>query len=194
MPGFNRRQLFKIRLGDLSREAGKAMSSTGSEEEQEQPFARPPGALESEDDFLNTCERCGACAAACPHQIVRKFGPTFGPLEDTPFLEPESAPCHWCEDMPCIEACPSGALRRDDPVPPIAKVSLDRDQCLNSIGTLCDTCSYRCPSHIRAIRMARRFPVVDLERCTGCGMCVYHCEAEPTAFTIVNSDSSPNGQ
>ncbi|NNC87453.1 MAG: 4Fe-4S binding protein [Akkermansiaceae bacterium] len=193
MPGFSRRQLFKLRLGDLSREVGRAVSGDGGEEEGV-PFIRPPGALEDEDAFLDTCERCHACAGACPYDVVRLFGPAFGPLEGTPFLEPAVAPCHWCEDMPCITACPSGALAREDggAVPPIAKVSLDLDKCLNTTGTLCDTCSYRCPDTIRAIRMVRRRPVVDLDRCTGCGMCVYHCDAEPSAFEIVHLDADPS--
>ena len=128
-----------------------------------------------------------------PMTSSAQFGPVFGPLEGTPFLEPALAPCHWCPDMPCIAACPSGALRAPEgtPVPPIAKVALDLDRCLNTLGTLCDTCSYRCPSDIRAIRMIQRRPVLDLDRCTGCGMCVYHCEAEPSAFDLVYLDSDP---
>jgi ferredoxin-type protein NapG len=89
--------------------------------------------------------------------------------------------------MPCINACPSGALHRepDLPVAPIAKVSLDLNKCLNSHGTLCDTCAYRCPGEVRAIRMVYHRPVLDEERCTGCGMCIYHCDAEPSAFELV---------
>ncbi len=186
MPGFNRRQLFRLRLGDLSREVGRAVGDGGEGEEGEL-FIRPPGALEDESAFLEICERCGSCAEACPHDVVRKFGPAFGPLENTPFLDPPVAPCRWCAEMPCIGACPSGALRMDEarPLAPLAKVSLDLDKCLNTLGTLCDTCSFRCPSGVKAIRMVRRRPILDLDRCTGCGMCIYHCEAEPSAFTLV---------
>lgn len=125
---------------------------------------------------------------ACPHDIIRSFGAAFGVLENTPFIEPDLAPCRWCVDMPCIAACPSGALHReqDVPVPPVAKVKLDLGKCLNTQGTLCDTCSYRCPQEIRAIRMVNHRPVLDQDRCTGCGMCVYHCDAEPSAFELVS--------
>lgn len=188
MPGFNRRQLFRLRLGDLSREVGKVVGGKDGSEEEGEPFVRPPGALEDEQAFQDTCERCGACADACPHGIIRKFGPAFGPLEDTPYLEPEVDPCRWCEEMPCIAACPSGALTRKQSamVLPIAKVSIDRGKCLNSQGVLCDTCSWRCPTHLKAIRMVNRFPVLDLEKCTGCGLCIYHCEAEPGAIALVH--------
>lgn len=186
MPSFNRRQLFRLGLGDFSREVGRAVG--GAEQDEEVPFVRPPGALEDEEEFLQTCERCGACGEACPHDVVRSFGPAFGSLEGTPFLEPEIAPCRWCVDMPCIKACPSGALKQEESVPvaPIAKVSIEMDKCLNTQGTLCDTCSYRCPSHVHAIRMVQRRPVLDLEKCTGCGLCILHCEAEPGAIKLIH--------
>ena len=73
----------------------------------------------------------------------------------------------------------------DQTVPAIAKVSLDLDRCLNRQGVLCDTCSFRCPTHLGAIRMVHRMPQIDAAACTGCGMCVFHCEAEPSAFRLV---------
>lgn len=192
MPGFSRRQFFKLRLGDLSREVGRAVGGADGDDEGV-PFVRPPGALADEDAFLAACERCHACADSCPYGVVKPFGPAFGPLEGTPFIDPAVVPCRWCEDMPCIAACPSGALCFDPSgeVPPLGKVSLALDKCLNTQGTLCDTCSFRCPSHIKAIRMEGRRPVLDEARCTGCGMCIFHCEAEPSAFEFVFPDPAP---
>jgi ferredoxin-type protein NapG len=188
MPEFNRRQLFKLRIGDLSREVGKIVAPrpADTDDRDSERFPRPPGALRDEAQFLATCERCHACAGACPHGAIDQFGPAHGRLEGTPFINPGAAPCHWCEEMPCIAACPSDALIHDPelPVPPIAKVSLDLDKCLNRQGILCDTCSFRCPTHIKAIRMVNRMPQLDAEACTGCGMCLFHCDAEPTAFGL----------
>jgi ferredoxin-type protein NapG len=92
--------------------------------------------------------------------------------------------------MPCIKACPSGALHQEEGVsiPPVGKVSLNLDLCLNTQGILCDTCSFRCPTHIKAIRMIRRKPVLDQDRCTGCGLCITHCEAQPSAFSLIFND------
>ena len=134
MPEFNRRQLFKLRLSDLTREVGKTVAPDSDGGEQEPRCPRPPGALPDNEMFLATCERCHACAGVCPHDAIQQFGPASGRLEGTPFLDPASTPCRWCEDMPCIEACPSGALARqaEEHVRPIAKVSLDLDRCLNS--------------------------------------------------------------
>ena len=198
MPEFNRRQLFRLKIKDLGREVGKIVESPAPDGEcdglDEPSFPRPPGAIPDETDFLETCERCHACAAACPHDAIQQYGPVHGRREGTPFIDPTTAPCHWCEDMPCIEACPSEALNHDPdqsqapdhPVPPIAKVTLNLDQCLNRQGILCDTCAFRCPSHIKAIRMIQRMPVLDSDACTGCGMCLYHCEAEPSAFALIS--------
>jgi len=183
MAGFNRRQLFRLKVNDLHRELGKVLAPAPNEEEPEEVlFPRPPGAIEDEQEFLKTCERCHACADVCPYEAISAYGPTMGKREGTPFINPAEAPCHWCVDMPCVEACPSGALQ--EPVKPIARITLDFDRCLVSQNTLCDTCSYRCPTHIHAIKMINRRPVLDEEKCTGCGMCVYHCEAEPTAFSF----------
>ena len=191
MPSFDRRQFFRLSLRDVSREAGKALrqdrqsgKETSGESDEMEPFLRPPGALEDEEKFLDTCEGFKACAKACPHDVIHHFGPAAGRLENTPVMDPAVIPCRWCEEMPCIEACPSGALARGEggTVAPVAKVVLNLDNCLNIAGILCDTCAWRCPTHIRAIRMAGRKPVLDEKACVGCGMCAFHCEAEPNAL------------
>ncbi len=195
MPKFSRRQLFRLRLSDVTREVGKSAAQNGAEDEEE-PFLRPPGALEDEDAFLETCERCQACAEACPFGVIHHFGPVAGQLEKTPFVDPASVPCRWCEDMPCVRACPSGALKLDEgeEVAPIAKVLLQPDKCLTTQGILCDTCSWRCPAGVKAIRMVARKPVLEVDRCTGCGMCVVFCEAEPSAFKLDYDDGAASNE
>ena len=175
----SRRQLFRIKLGDLRTLVEE------NDGEGQVPFYRPPGAL-AEATFLQTCERCHACADACPYDVIQTFGPASGSLEGTPQLAPESDPCRWCPTMPCIEACPSGALSRssEDAVAPIGKVHLNLADCLTTAGVLCDTCSVFCPDEIKAIRMVKRSPVLDSERCVGCGMCVYYCESDKQPLTL----------
>lgn len=183
------------------RQARQSLAEESSEDEPpaaEHPvesisIIRPPGALSPDSDFLAACERCHACADACPHDgVIQTFGPSHGANEGSPFLTPREAPCRWCFDTPCISACPSDALQipksdSQDPEPlaPIAAAVLDLDTCLNSQGTICDTCALMCPPHVKAIKMINRQPQLDAELCTGCGMCAYYCESEPGSITIV---------
>ncbi len=166
-------------------------------ETQEEPsieaaIIRPPGALPDETEFLAACKRCNACVDACPYDgVIDTFSPSHGKLEGSPFLTPEVSPCRWCFDFPCVNACPSEALQapktdRNDKMimPAISKAVIDLGTCLNSQGTICDTCSVMCPPHVKAIKMISRQPQLDTALCTGCGMCAYYCESDPGSITI----------
>ena len=185
---FSRRNLFRLRLGDLSELARETIGASEEEPDSEAPpsYIRPPGALADEMAFLEACDRCTLCSEACPHGVIRHLGVADGLLEGSPFLQPETNPCRWCADMPCIRACPSGALafQEDGSVSPIAKAKLNKGTCLTESGILCDTCSYRCPQNIRAITMSERSPKLDVNQCVGCGLCAYYCDSEPSSFTI----------
>jgi len=67
---------------------------------------RPPGAV-PEEEFLKRCTGCDECMKACPVNIIM--------IEDQelrhPVIYPEKDPCIHCEDMPCIQSCPTGALQ-----------------------------------------------------------------------------------
>lgn len=202
---FSRRQLFKLRFADVGNLVRQARQSLTEKHTAQQPpkevaenspaealgIIHPPGALLDQNAFLNICERCHACADACPYpDVIRFFPASDGKLEGSPLLSPSEAPCRWCYDYPCINACPSQALLLPEEdehhkrTPrPIAKVVLDLDTCLNNQGTLCDTCALMCPPHIKAIKMINRQPQIDPELCTGCGMCAYYCESEPRSIT-----------
>jgi ferredoxin-type protein NapG len=183
----SRRNLFRLRPVDYLQLFREATSPASREI---QSHHRPPGAVSDEASFLTICERCHACSSACPHGVIEHLGPIAGNAEGTPILHPETNPCRWCPDMDCIRACPSGALsfRRDGTVPPIAKVRLNPASCLNEQGILCDTCVMHCPPSVRALSLVSRKPQLNPDACTGCGLCAFHCEASPGAFTIHPSD------
>jgi MauM/NapG family ferredoxin protein len=159
----------------------------GESDGQPPRYIRPPGAIQDEIQFLSTCTRCNKCAEACPHGVILNLTAVAGIAEGTPYLQPENGPCRWCEDMPCVDACESGALHfvEDGPPPPIAKAVFNADKCLNEQGVLCDTCAHWCPVSAGAIRMIGRKVSFVEDKCTGCGLCAYHCEAHPPAFSIV---------
>lgn len=148
---------------------------------------RPPGAI-APARFLAACVRCGKCAQACPYDAIRlgDRGTDLG----TPVIVPRETPCYLCSDLPCVKACPSGAL--DAKVDQVEKVRMgtaviiDRESCLSIRGLRCEVCYRQCPLIDQAITLEPRHnprtgehsilePVVHKEKCTGCGICEKGC-------------------
>ncbi|MGM0558993.1 MAG: 4Fe-4S dicluster domain-containing protein, partial [Myxococcota bacterium] len=107
------------------------------------PVLRPPGAV-AEHQFLELCTRCDACLDACPHGSITLAPHRFKDAAGTPMIDAFDAPCHMCEDMPCISACDTGAL---DPNLPrkIGIAHLQTYNCLAHNSTICTVCEERCP-------------------------------------------------
>ena len=166
---------------------------------------RPPGALD-EFDFLLACTRCDKCIRACPQSSIYKAGPQAVLAAGTPVIEPRIMPCFLCTDLPCITACPEGAL-----VWPKRKVAgqqlegpqavrmgtarVRRGRCLtyeqdDRPAQACRTCVDRCPYPGVAIRMGEpgpdglAHPEVSKDFCTGCGLCSFGCPTPEPAIVI----------
>ncbi len=78
----------------------------------ERLLLRPPGAL-NEDLFLASCIKCGQCLQVCPPQVIRLAGIGQGFGIGTPFIIPRDGGCILCSGLPCVLACPTGALSHD---------------------------------------------------------------------------------
>lgn len=167
---------------------------------------RPPGAL-PEADFLGACVRCGLCVRDCPPGNLRLSrwgdGIAAGVAIGTPWFEAREIPCAMCEDLPCVKACPTGAL--DPTLTDITKakmgvaVLIDHENCLNWLGLRCDVCYRVCPvidraitleksSNARSDRHAMFVPTVHAEHCTGCGMCEKSCVLERAAIKVLPAE------
>jgi len=70
---------------------------------------RPPGAV-SEKNFLALCIKCGQCLQVCPYHSIKlnDIGKGYG--EGTPYIDANERGCYACNAVPCVLACPSGAL------------------------------------------------------------------------------------
>jgi ferredoxin-type protein NapG len=70
---------------------------------------RPPGAVD-EKEFLGLCIKCGQCLQVCPYHSIKlaDFGKGHG--VGTPYIDATIRGCYACEAVPCVLACPSGAL------------------------------------------------------------------------------------
>ncbi len=160
---------------------------------------RPPGAI-SEDDFLSACVRCGLCVRDCPYPTLRLAGLGEDVAVGTPYFVAREAPCEMCEDIPCVAACPTGAL--DPGLTDIdharmgLAVLVDHESCLNFRGLRCDVCYRACPAIDEAITLemfhntrtrkhALFIPTVHSEACTGCGKCEHACVLEEAAIKVL---------
>ncbi len=153
---------------------------------------RPPGAL-SEQDFINTCVRCGQCMKVCPtnalHPVLFEYGPD---AVFTPQLIPRLGFCEKnCNQ--CSAVCPSGALKLV-PIPEkettvIGTAYIIRDLCIPwSEYKNCLVCEEMCPTKRKSIvfkvenmvdkegqKVRVKLPYVLEDICIGCGACENKC-------------------
>ena len=159
---------------------------------------RPPGAL-AENDFLGACIRCGMCVRDCPYNILELARPETPVATGTPYFTARTGPCEMCDEIPCVKACPTGAL--DHGLTDINKSKMglaalvDHETCLNFLGLRCDVCYRVCPVIDKAITLeivpntrtgkhAMFLPTVHSEHCTGCGKCEKGCVLEEAAIKV----------
>jgi ferredoxin-type protein NapG len=163
---------------------------------------RPPGALH-EVDFLGACVRCGLCVRDCPYDILKLATPEEAVANGTPYFIARQKPCEMCVDVPCVKACPTGAL--DPKLTDINRaqmglaVLVDQENCLNFLGLRCDICYRVCPvidkaitldlsSNARTGKHALFIPVVHSDACTGCGKCEKSCPLDVAAIKVYPRD------
>lgn len=160
---------------------------------------RPPGAI---DDavFLSACVRCGLCVRDCPYNTLKLAEAADGQPVGTPFFNARNVPCEMCEDIPCVVACPTGALDKSLTDITAAKmgvaVLVGQETCLNFLGLRCDVCYRVCPLIDQAITLERHhnertgkhavfIPTVHTDKCTGCGKCEKACVLEEAAIKVL---------
>ena len=161
---------------------------------------RPPGALK-EKDFNAACIKCGQCVRACPYDTLKLATVEQNIPIGTPYYTPRKIPCYMCEDIPCMNACPTGALSHDLATIEDANMGLaviDMENCISYLGLRCEICHRVCPVQNKAITIehhprktskhAMFIPVVHSSDCTGCGVCEEACPTDEAAIKIVKAD------
>ncbi|MDE6793550.1 MAG: 4Fe-4S binding protein [Muribaculaceae bacterium] len=153
----------------------------------------PPGA-ESIKNLTSHCTACQLCVAVCPNGVLR-------PSTDIDSLmQPESSyERGYCrpECTKCSHVCPAGAIR---PITKADKSSIQighavwvKENCIPlTDGVECGNCARHCPAG--AISMVAsdpsaegsvKIPVVNTERCIGCGACENLCPSRPFSAIYV---------
>lgn len=153
----------------------------------------PPGA-KSIKNLESHCTACQLCVAACPNGVLR---PSTA-LDS--LMQPESSyERGYCrpECTRCSDVCPAGAIR---PITVEEKSSTQighavwvKDNCVPlTDGVECGNCARHCLAG--AITMVAseidnpdspKIPVVNTERCIGCGACENLCPARPFSAIYV---------
>ncbi len=176
----DRRGFFSQGLSRLLGEVVDAVSDKVSPNR----YIRPPGAI-AEAAFLAACTRCKACGAVCPALAIRMLPTSHGIAAGTPALEVDDRACIMCADMPCVTACPTGALlapQRGWAEVRMAVIGIDDRRCLAYQGIECGVCARVCPVGDAAITIDDKGRPVIGAACTGCGKCVTACVTTPSAM------------
>ena len=153
----------------------------------------PPGSL-SARHFAQHCTACQLCVSVCPNGVLR---PSTDLMK---LMQPESSyERGYCrpECVRCAEVCPTDAIR---PITVAEKSSVQighavwiRQNCIPlTDGVECGNCARHCPTG--AILMVPsdakdeksvKIPVVNTERCIGCGACENLCPSRPFSAIYV---------
>lgn len=167
---------------------------------------RPPGAL-AEEQFKMTCIRCGECMKICRTNVLHPTLFETG-LEGlfTPRLVPrkkgqtEEGGCPKFCNL-CTLVCPTNALRKltlkEKQQFRLGLANLYRDRCHAwAWNTPCRVCYDYCPYY--AIKLEKidgmHRPVVDYEKCIGCGVCEHVCPIEGSAILIFAQGEKRNDE
>jgi len=196
----NRRELL---LSGVAAAAGAAMATSLSQAGGQAPaeFLRPPGAVD-EERFLADCLRCGFCTWTCPTGVIQPAGLEAGPEGIlTPVMKMQIGYCVFCTDC---SGCPKNLLRRYRRLggikPKIGVAAVDRGPCRSLLrNRTCTVCYEACQDTEKAITLRPASegngptvmePVVNSDRCVGCGHCEHRCPAKPgPAIRVFRLDS-----
>ena len=188
----------RVLLGGMAGGLLLALPARFRPPEQRSRLLRPPG-VQSEDEFLKKCVRCGECMKVCLKNALYPASYQAGLAGIyTPLVIPRLGYCEYNCTL-CGQVCPTGAI----PILPIeakrreviGKAVFDKNHCLPFARKIdCIVCEEHCPIAEKAIR-SRDVQVIGLdgrvrmvkepyvveEICNGCGICENVCPLETKA-------------
>lgn len=153
-------------------------------EERQTLVVRPPHGG-SESLFQKVCVTCEskACQASCDEKII------FIGEDGTPELNFVNSGCTFCED--CAEACNETPLTNvldlahsHNGEKLNATFAISTQGCVAHNGVICFSCKEPCIDD--AILFNGMFnPIIDMDKCTGCGFCLSRCPIQAIDFTPI---------
>jgi ferredoxin-type protein NapF len=128
--------------------------------------------------FEERCTACDskACAPVCEERII------VIRADGTPMLNFTKRGCTFCEA--CAIACDGGVLDLENShmaEKVNARFIITPDSCVAHNGVVCFSCKEPCIDD--AILFNGLFnPVIDMDRCTGCGFCFSRCPTKAISY------------
>ncbi len=153
----------------------------------------PPGA-QNHRHFKQNCTACQLCVSACPNNVLKPSTAL------STFMQPEmNFNKGYCrpECVRCGEVCPTSAITPID-VAQKSATQIGRAMWNESLcvvvrkGDKCDNCARKCPT--QAVKMIDRgfahpVPMIDNERCIGCGACENLCPSRPLSAIYIEGNA-----
>ena len=151
----------------------------------------PAGSL-SLKNMDQRCTGCQLCISKCPNNVLRLSTSLSDMLQPT--MEFDRGYCRpGC--TVCSHVCPTGAIteiccKKKTSISIGYAVWVEKNCVVATDGVECGNCQRHCPTG--AIMMVesqkydgRKIPVINTDKCIGCGACEYLCPARPLGAIYV---------
>jgi len=134
------------------------------------------GYFENKQDPENICSRCRMCELICAFHHYGVGNPRRARIQVIPLGKGEDIPvtCLNCEDPPCMDICPTGALHRPEPE---GMVRVQEDVCIG-----CAMCVNACPIGAMTLDPVEG-TAAKCDLCQGDPQCVLYCPPKVLKLT-----------
>jgi len=116
------------------------------------------------------CTGCHLCELACSFKHFKVFNPEYARIRvftDDASAHKEHITCKQCNPAPCLEACPAGAISKDEN----NAIIVDHEKCI-----MCLQCVIACPyDAIKNIIFEDEESINVCNLCGGDPECVKYC-------------------
>ena len=136
------------------------------------------------DRALPGCSGCRVCEKMCALRHEKKYNPEYSRIRVYQFYPgPIDVPivCQYCEDRPCVGACPTGALSYDGEK---FLMTVDEDLC-----TSCKKCNEACIDNDRGGCITfhpKKGNAQICNLCEGDPQCAKYCPSDTLHFLLLS--------